>query len=636
MTGFLGSISDITALKQAEAVINAARNEAESANRTKSDFLANMSHEMRTPLNGIIGMTDLALDAASNPEQIECLETVRESAQILLTLTNELLDFAKIEAGKITLEHVEFNLSEWLRDSLKPLMFRGHQKGLDFRCLIDTAIPTVLVGDPEWLRHIMINLVSNAVKFTDKGFVRVSVRLESTADTEDVDEASVLNHPTNSEPSASVVGLNCLRLHFSVQDTGIGIPQEQHQSIFAPFEQADKTITRRYGGTGLGLSIARQLTELMQGRVWLESTVGEGTTFHFTVRLHLPEAKTVTALPARKQSLPPVPKATIPLRPLTILVVEDNHINQRLIVKILQQRGHKTAVANNGVEALQVLDSGQEFDVILMDMQMPRLSGLETTTAIRKREATTGKHLPIIALTANVMKGERERCLESGMDGYLTKPINREELFLTLASSIRASSSEYTPVSVSECIDLDEPVRRELGDERLSEVFDQVRAEDTHILAQTERSNSTLDLTPLPVATENSAIDQRALWKRLEGDGELLRELLDGYRDYCPQVMADLRQGVEKQDPALVQASAHQIKGVVSNFAAAEAYSTARDLERIGRNSDLANASDLLARLEVALAAVDRELEQMTELVNAARPNSAPRLAQQLETSSLN
>jgi PAS domain S-box-containing protein len=640
ITGFLGSISDISTLKQAEAVINEARKQAESANRTKSEFLANMSHEMRTPLNGIIGMTELARDVATDRDQIECLETVKESAETLLTLTNELLDFAKVEAGKIMLEHVEFNLSDWMRDSLKPLVFRSRQKGLDFRCLIDSSIPQLLVGDPEWLRHVLINLVSNALKFTDKGFVRVAARLDTTMspEPEDWEDESVLNAPIRTGASASVLGLHRVKLHFSVQDSGIGIPPEQHETIFAPFEQADKTITRRYGGTGLGLAIARQLSGLMQGKVWLESTVGEGTTFHFTVQLHLPHSKSKRQVHAKHNTSKPSITTPEIRRPLHILVVEDNYVNQRLIVKLLNNRGHKTAVANDGVDALRLLENNPDFDVVLMDMQMPRLSGLETTAEIRKREIVTGKHIPVIALTANVLKGDREKCLAAGMDEYLTKPINREELFDTLAKSVAKHfvPDTFTGVKApSRCdsIDLDEPHTSKIQDRNIAQVLDPARTQDTDIVREPDFANSEILVDAPQSVPTTSVIDQKALWKRLDGDGELLRELLDGYRDYCPQVLADLRQGVETQDAALVQQSAHQIKGVISNFAAAEAYATARDLERSGRNADLAQAPDMLARLEAALVAVDRELEEMAVFANAPQPRSSSRAAPEFEIS---
>ena len=610
ITGFLGTISDISALKQAEAVIREARNQAETANRTKSEFLANMSHEMRTPLNGIIGMTELALDAAVDDEQRECLQTVKESADSLLTLINELLDFAKVEAGKITLDRVDFNLSDWLRDSLKPLMFRSRQKGLDFRCLIDANIPKDLIGDPEWLRHILVNLVSNAVKFTDKGFVRCSVKLQSINTVElpiwEVD--SVAGSPvTASSPRTTVQRAT---LHFAVQDTGIGVPVDKHQAIFIPFEQADKSITRRYGGTGLGLAIARQLTELMQGNIWIESVIGEGSTFHFTVQLGIadPTVKRVAPVEAEKtqaQQSPPSTPVT-PTRSLRVLIAEDNPVNQQLIVKFLKKQGHETAVAGDGNEAVEALDKDPSFDVILMDMQMPHMSGLEATAIIRQQEVTSGRHIPIIALTASVLKGDRERCLASGMDDYLTKPVNRNELFAALARISIAERPEPAAVD-SDTIDLDEPVPVPAVANGQSTAASDPRCEDTLIMPKTQSSLVSATLTW--ETTAPSVIDRKTLWKRLDGDRELLRELLEGYRGCCPEVVAELREGVTRQDPKLVQRAAHQLKGMVSSLAATHAFTTARDLERSGQASDFTQAPDILAKLEAALQEVDAELE---------------------------
>ncbi len=611
ITGFLGTISDISALKQAEAVIREARNQAEAANRTKSEFLANMSHEMRTPLNGIIGMTDLALDAAVDAEQRDCLQTVKESADSLLTIINELLDFAKVEAGKITLDRVDFHLGDWLRDSLKPLMFRSRQKGLDFRCLIDANIPKQLVGDPEWLRHILVNLVSNAVKFTDKGFVRCSVKLKSIA-TVDVpiwELDSVAGTPTGAVPPRT--SAQRATLHFAVQDTGIGVPTDKHQAIFVPFEQADKSITRRYGGTGLGLAIARQLTELMQGSIWVESVLGEGSTFHFTVQLGISDqtSKRVAPPEAEKpQVQPKTPAAKLPpTRKLRILVAEDNPVNQQLIVKFLKKQGHETAVANDGSEAVEALDRDPNFDIVLMDMQMPRMSGLEATAVIRKQEESTGRHIPIIALTASVLKGDRERCLASGMDEYLTKPVNRNELFAALG---RVSTVDPAVVDTSDSatIDLDErvPVPAPIAPQDKSLPARDLHCEETLIMPKT---NSSLLSALTWETTAPSVIDRKTLWKRLDGDRELLRELLEGYRGCCPEVVAELREGVTRQDSKLVQRAAHQLKGMVSSLAATNAFSTARDLERSGQASDFTQAPDILAKLEVALREVDAELE---------------------------
>ena len=537
---------------------------------------------------------------------------MKDSADSLLTIINELLDFAKVEAGKVSLDRVDFSLGEWLRDSLKPLMFRCRQKGLDFRCLIDANIPKVLVGDPEWLRHVLVNLVSNAVKFTDKGFVRCSVKLKSIV-AEDVpiwEVNSVAGGPAPLSAALPRSGAQRAILHFSVQDTGIGIPKDKHQAIFIPFEQADKSITRRYGGTGLGLAIARQLTEMMQGNIWTESVVGEGSTFHFTVQLGIgdPAVKTVPQSEVdMPQALPKALRSTLPpARPLRILVVEDNPVNQQLIVKFLKKKGHVTSVADDGSIAVEMLKRDSRFDVILMDMQMPKMSGLEATAEIRKQEAGTDRHIPIIALTASVFKGDRERCLASGMDDYLTKPVNRDALFAAL-ERLRVASCLSPVTTDSDTIDLDErPAVAPVAKGQRAPAHDP-HCEETLIMSKAIPSLVTANLTW--ETTTPSVIDRKTLWKRLDGDRELLRELLEGYRGCCPEVVAELREGVTRKDPKLVQRAAHQLKGMVSSLAATHAFTTARDLERSGQASDFTQAPDILAKLEAALQEVDAELE---------------------------
>lgn len=565
---------DITARRSLHADMEQARAQAEASNQAKSDFLASMSHEVRTPLNAVLGLTRLMQQSSLSIQQREYLDLIDRSAASLLTLLNDILDLSKIESGKLVFEQIRFDLGRWVRDAVALHAPAAESQGVQVSVDFADDVPQRVEGDPGRLRQILSNLMSNAVKFTKQGRVVVAVR--------------VAPHQVGLSPGQ-------LRLLFTVRDTGIGISPDQQQQIFEAFSQADASTTRRFGGTGLGLAICARLVAVMGGVINVVSRPGEGSTFRFTAIMG------VAADDEGAQS-DPVPIDILAMNGLDVLLAEDHAVNELLMRNLLSQMGCTVTVAHDGEEAVQRWSS-RKFDLILMDVQMPVLNGFDATGRIRAEEARNARlrRTPIVALTANAMAGDREKCLGAGMDAYVSKPVSLEKLAVAIRQARDAAA--LAPPSVG--VDIDFEITTGLGP--YGEIDDEEDDPDRDLHELPSRAQQ----LPPPGTDASTAVDMEQLMRNLDGDLDVLEQIAGVMRTDMAQRRITLLLATGARDEPRVMEQAHALKGALSSIAAHRAAHAAAAVQAAVRSGDWIAVQGAVGVLEKEIDRVDLCLSEI-------------------------